>query len=209
MGAGADVRGQYGATAFEKRVVCRWRFLVEDIGAIAQNALFIQRLSQRDAIDQLPARAVEKDEVAFTKFQTLRIDEAFRLSREVHVKREDVAAGNEVVDILNTLHSMLGGKIFVPVNVKAQYPHSKGPRPDGNLFANAPKTGDADRLAHKFISCEPLPTPGVDGVRLLDDIPINGKEQPKGVFSDRGMIHSRTKCDWNLQVGRGDDGHFI
>ena len=125
------------------------------------------------------------------------------------MQRDDVGAPDEIVHIVDARHAVLLGEFLIPVEIETEHLHPESPGAGGNLFADAPETGDADRLAHQLVAGEAFPLPVAHRVRLLDDVAINGEEQSEGVLGHGGVVDSGTESDGQLQFGRRRDVDLV
>ena len=141
-----------------KRGVGRQGLDREHIERGAANPLLLDRLGERDFVDQLAPRGVDQDRGRLHEFQTVGVDQMMRLVGQRDVQCHDVRRAQERVD-REQPHVQLSGALGQQIRIVADDLHAEGSRHLRDVAADAPQSHDAHRLATQLRALEFLAVP--------------------------------------------------
>ena len=205
VSAGSDVRRDDAIGGADKNMIGRWRFGVENVGAVSAHLAALESAGDIVGVDEFATGAVENNDPV-THFGDLRgVNHVFGFLGEKTVERDDIRVMQNLVHVSALLDAILFAKGFVEVGVEGDDFHPEGFGAYGDLLTNASEAEDADSLAHNFVtyglfpSGDPLAILHGDGIGL--DVFGDTEKESEGVFGDGGMIDAGGKEDGDFLFG--------
>ena len=155
----AEMRSQDKVRRAAQRRIGRQRFGFENIERRAGDMSILQRLNERGFVDQSAARAVDDAHAAFCFLQSRRIENVMRLSRERRVQRNEIGAGEQIVEFIDQLDLQTAGARRGEIWIVGEHAHAEGDRATAQFAADSPHADDAERLVVKLDALEILLVP--------------------------------------------------
>src|SRR5437016_4902482 len=144
----------------------------------------LQSASEGDLINQAATRAIDDTDTAFCLCDPCRIEEVARLLCERRVKRNEIRAGKQIVELLHQLHLQTARACGGEVGIISRHPHAESDRAAAELTANSSHSNYAKCLVVKLDAFEIFPAPLLrPQIRIrLRDFSRYTQQERKGVL---------------------------
>ena len=166
----------------------------------------IERRAQRRLVDQTAARAIDDANSLFGLGDVLRGKDVLRLRGQRRVQRDDVRAGEEVVQF-DLLHPDFHRALVAEKRVIGEHAHLEADAARGDDRSDIAAADDPERLAGDLDAHEAVLLPLARLCRRVGgrNLPRQREHQRNGVFGGRDRIAERRIHDDHAARGRGGD----
>src|SRR5207302_5141848 len=188
----------------EQRVVGGRRLLLEDVERRSRHARCASRGGERPLVHDAATGTVDDPDAGLDAGELVLAEQVTRVSRQRHVDRDEVRAGEELIQ-LDGLDTVALGRFPRQIGVVGDDVHAEAERAPRDLGTDASEPHNAQHLAEELDALEPALFPAAALERGVGrgNAPRERQEQRHGVLGDGGRVAAWRVHHDHAALGRG------